>query len=255
MSLVWNPGKLTLPCEAWKAVSHHFRSGISQVVGTLIWIRIFISLSDIVSLFFVNQKKYLNTRFRKNCYTILPQNRVQLPVIMSCCNLTLIFKAYKSSHMRQCCATKIIAALHENINNCLHSMILQDIHPNKAVKFSNDYLSAGTEVTDGQDHSQTNFGEIFPVFTVDHKYSSQEYRRSAWKLRHQGRQTVCAYLSWPFKSQNVFELRFNQCTDSLKNSWEYLIPGMLRPVNCSHSSQQYFHDSTKTFDASHTLLQ
>lgn len=74
-------------------------------------------------------------------------------------------------------------------------MILQDIHPNKAVKFSNDYLSAGTEVTDGQDHSQTNFGEIFPVFTVDHKYSSQEYRSGAWKLRHQGRQTVCAYLS------------------------------------------------------------
>lgn len=63
-------------------------------------------------------------------------------------------------------------------------MILQDIHPNRAVKFSNDYPSAVTEVTDGQDGSQTNFGEIFsPVFTVDHKYSSQEYRSSAWKLR------------------------------------------------------------------------
>ncbi|NXQ19300.1 DZAN1 protein, partial [Peucedramus taeniatus] len=34
----------------------------------------------------------------------------------------------------------------------------KDIHPNRAVKFSNDYLSAGTEVTDGQDGSQTNFG-------------------------------------------------------------------------------------------------
>ncbi|NXK68625.1 DZAN1 protein, partial [Sylvietta virens] len=32
------------------------------------------------------------------------------------------------------------------------------IHPSRAVKFSNDYLSAGTEVTDGQDGSQTNFG-------------------------------------------------------------------------------------------------
>nr|XP_030124692.3 double zinc ribbon and ankyrin repeat-containing protein 1 [Taeniopygia guttata]XP_030124694.3 double zinc ribbon and ankyrin repeat-containing protein 1 [Taeniopygia guttata]XP_041571306.1 double zinc ribbon and ankyrin repeat-containing protein 1 [Taeniopygia guttata]XP_041571307.1 double zinc ribbon and ankyrin repeat-containing protein 1 [Taeniopygia guttata] len=34
----------------------------------------------------------------------------------------------------------------------------KDIHPNKAVKFSKDYLSTGTEVTDGQDGSQTNFG-------------------------------------------------------------------------------------------------
>lgn len=42
-------------------------------------------------------------------------------------------------------------------------MILQDIHPNKAVKFSKDYLSTGTEVTDGQDGSQTNFGEFFPL--------------------------------------------------------------------------------------------
>ncbi|NXX29075.1 DZAN1 protein, partial [Nicator chloris] len=31
-------------------------------------------------------------------------------------------------------------------------------HPYRAVKFSNDYLSAGTGVTDGQDGSQTNFG-------------------------------------------------------------------------------------------------
>ncbi|NWS34118.1 DZAN1 protein, partial [Polioptila caerulea] len=36
--------------------------------------------------------------------------------------------------------------------------INKDIHPNRAVKFSNDYLSAGKEVTDGQDGSQTNFG-------------------------------------------------------------------------------------------------
>ncbi|NXH85393.1 DZAN1 protein, partial [Edolisoma coerulescens] len=53
---------------------------------------------------------------------------------------------------------KITAALHDNLNNCLHLMILQDIHPNRAVKFGNDYLSAA--VTDGQDGSQTNFGEI-----------------------------------------------------------------------------------------------
>ncbi|NXR62495.1 DZAN1 protein, partial [Rhadina sibilatrix] len=32
------------------------------------------------------------------------------------------------------------------------------IHPNRAVKFSEVHLSAGTEVTDGQDGSQTNFG-------------------------------------------------------------------------------------------------
>ncbi|NWW77980.1 DZAN1 protein, partial [Climacteris rufus] len=35
----------------------------------------------------------------------------------------------------------------------------KDIHPNKAVKFSNDFLSAVTEVTDGQDGSQTSFGK------------------------------------------------------------------------------------------------
>ncbi|KAM7061239.1 double zinc ribbon and ankyrin repeat-containing protein 1 isoform 1-T1 [Acridotheres tristis] len=38
--------------------------------------------------------------------------------------------------------------------------INKDIHPNR-VKFSNDYLSAGTEVTDGQDGSQTNFGRDY----------------------------------------------------------------------------------------------
>ncbi|NXY03073.1 DZAN1 protein, partial [Pteruthius melanotis] len=48
-------------------------------------------------------------------------------------------------------------ALHDNLN-CLHLMILQDIHPNRAVKFSNDHPSAVTEATDGQDGSQTNFG-------------------------------------------------------------------------------------------------
>ncbi|NWV22176.1 DZAN1 protein, partial [Origma solitaria] len=36
--------------------------------------------------------------------------------------------------------------------------INKDIHPSKAVKFSNDYVSAVTEVTNGQDGSQTNFG-------------------------------------------------------------------------------------------------
>ncbi|XP_056342756.1 double zinc ribbon and ankyrin repeat-containing protein 1 [Oenanthe melanoleuca] len=36
--------------------------------------------------------------------------------------------------------------------------INKDIHRNRAVKCSNDYLSAGAEVTDGQDGSQTNFG-------------------------------------------------------------------------------------------------
>ncbi|XP_058657661.1 double zinc ribbon and ankyrin repeat-containing protein 1 [Ammospiza caudacuta] len=38
----------------------------------------------------------------------------------------------------------------------------KNIHPNRAVKLSNDYLSAGTEVTDGQDDSQTNFGRDDP---------------------------------------------------------------------------------------------
>ncbi|NWW12627.1 DZAN1 protein, partial [Oreocharis arfaki] len=36
--------------------------------------------------------------------------------------------------------------------------INKDIHANRAVKFSNDYPSAVTEVTHGQDGSQTNFG-------------------------------------------------------------------------------------------------
>ncbi|NWV78791.1 DZAN1 protein, partial [Dasyornis broadbenti] len=36
--------------------------------------------------------------------------------------------------------------------------INKDIHPNKAVKFSNDYLSAVAEVTNGQNGNQTNFG-------------------------------------------------------------------------------------------------
>ncbi|NXA62344.1 DZAN1 protein, partial [Mohoua ochrocephala] len=53
---------------------------------------------------------------------------------------------------------KIIAALHDNLNNCLHLMILQEIHPNRAVKFSNGYPRSVREVTDGQDGSQTNFG-------------------------------------------------------------------------------------------------
>ncbi|XP_071278815.1 double zinc ribbon and ankyrin repeat-containing protein 1 isoform X1 [Agelaius tricolor] len=39
--------------------------------------------------------------------------------------------------------------------------VKKDIHPNRAVKFSN-YLSAGTELTDGQDGSQTNFGRDDP---------------------------------------------------------------------------------------------
>lgn len=39
-------------------------------------------------------------------------------------------------------------------------MILQDIHTNKPVKFSSHYLNTVTEVRDGQDGSQTIFGEI-----------------------------------------------------------------------------------------------
>lgn len=45
-------------------------------------------------------------------------------------------------------------------------MILQGIHTNRTAKFSNDYLSAGTEVTDGQDGSQINFGEIFFLLSL-----------------------------------------------------------------------------------------
>ncbi|NXB76669.1 DZAN1 protein, partial [Donacobius atricapilla] len=82
---------------------------------------------------------------------------------------------------------KIIAALHDNLNNCLHLMILQIIHPNRAVKFSNDYPSAGTEVTDGQDGSQTNFGrDDHNLFcsrgkikrTKSRTLMGQEYKRS-----------------------------------------------------------------------------
>ncbi|NXU41125.1 DZAN1 protein, partial [Drymodes brunneopygia] len=36
----------------------------------------------------------------------------------------------------------------------------KNIHPKRAMKFSSDYLSAVTKGTDGQDGSQTNFGEI-----------------------------------------------------------------------------------------------
>lgn len=136
--------------------------------------------------FFSKSKERPNTRFRKNCYIILPENRVLLDMIMSCGNLTLILEVYVFFHMQQFCATMIIAAWHDNLNNCLHLMILQDIHPKRAMKFSNDYPSAVTKGTDGQDGSQTNFGEIFfflPLFTVNHKYSSQVYRSSAWKLR------------------------------------------------------------------------
>uniref|UniRef100_A0A8C0UDN8 Double zinc ribbon and ankyrin repeat-containing protein 1 n=1 Tax=Cyanistes caeruleus TaxID=156563 RepID=A0A8C0UDN8_CYACU len=52
--------------------------------------------------------------------------------------------------------------------------INKDFHPNRAVKFSNDYLSAGTELTDGQDCSQTNFGRD------DHNlfYSSGKVKRT-----------------------------------------------------------------------------
>ncbi|NWX37567.1 DZAN1 protein, partial [Notiomystis cincta] len=38
------------------------------------------------------------------------------------------------------------------------SAINKDVHPSRAVKFSNDYLSPVTEVTDGQDGTQANFG-------------------------------------------------------------------------------------------------
>jgi len=83
--------------------------------------------------------------------------------------------------------------LHDNLINCLHLMILQDIHTNKAVKFSSRYLNTVTEVRGGQDGNQTSFGEIslllLSVFVIDHKYSSQEYGSSAWKVRHRDRQT------------------------------------------------------------------
>lgn len=55
---------------------------------------------------------------------------------------------------------KMVTALDDNLINCLHLMILQDIHTNKPVKFSNHYLNTVTEVRDGQDGSQTSFGEI-----------------------------------------------------------------------------------------------
>lgn len=66
-------------------------------------------------------------------------------------------------------------------------MILQDIHTNKPVKFSRHYLNTVTEVGDGQDGSTTGSGEIFfspSVFMIDHKYNSEEYESSAWKVRH-----------------------------------------------------------------------
>ncbi|NWV35225.1 DZAN1 protein, partial [Grantiella picta] len=65
--------------------------------------------------------------------------------------------------------------------------INKDIHLNKAVKFSNDYLSAVTEVTNGQDSSQTNFGrDDHNLFysrgkikrTKSRTFTGQEYKLS-----------------------------------------------------------------------------
>lgn len=66
------------------------------------------------------------------------------------------------------CAIRIITALHDNLIYCLHLIILQDIHTNRSMKFSNRYLNIVTEAGGGQDGSQTSFGEIFfPLYLYD----------------------------------------------------------------------------------------
>ncbi|NWY92898.1 DZAN1 protein, partial [Loxia curvirostra] len=89
---------------------------------------------------------------------------------------------------------KIIAALHENLSNSLHLMVLQDIHPNRAVKFNNDYLSAGTELRDGQDGSQTNFGRgdrnLFYSKTKIKRTKSKTLMEQEYRLSPESRQLL-----------------------------------------------------------------
>ncbi|NXO71634.1 DZAN1 protein, partial [Phainopepla nitens] len=74
------------------------------------------------------------------------------------------------------------------------SAINKDIHPNRAVKVSNDYLSAGTEATDGQDGSQTNFGRydhnLFYSRGKTKKTKSRTLMGQEYKLSPESRQLL-----------------------------------------------------------------
>ncbi|NXQ53296.1 DZAN1 protein, partial [Anthoscopus minutus] len=72
--------------------------------------------------------------------------------------------------------------------------INKDILSNRAVKFSNDYLSAGTEVTDGQAGSQTNFGRddhhLFYSSGNIKKTKSRTLMRQKYKVSPESRQLL-----------------------------------------------------------------
>ncbi|NWZ38825.1 DZAN1 protein, partial [Brachypodius atriceps] len=74
------------------------------------------------------------------------------------------------------------------------SAINKAIHPNRAVKFSNDNLSAGIEVTDGQDGSQTNFGRddhyLFYSRGKIQRTKSRTLMRQEYKLSPESRQLL-----------------------------------------------------------------
>ncbi|XP_030092169.2 double zinc ribbon and ankyrin repeat-containing protein 1 isoform X3 [Serinus canaria] len=71
----------------------------------------------------------------------------------------------------------------------------KDIHPNRAVKFNNDYLSAGTELTDGQNGSQTNFvgrddRNLFYSKTKIKRTKSKTLKGQEYRLSPESRQLL-----------------------------------------------------------------
>ncbi|NXS01745.1 DZAN1 protein, partial [Oxylabes madagascariensis] len=68
------------------------------------------------------------------------------------------------------------------------------IHSNRALKFSNDSVSAGTEVTDGQDGSQTNFGrddhDLFYSRGKIKRTKSRTLMEQEYKLSSESRQLL-----------------------------------------------------------------
>ncbi|XP_039915660.1 double zinc ribbon and ankyrin repeat-containing protein 1 isoform X2 [Hirundo rustica] len=76
----------------------------------------------------------------------------------------------------------------------LNFAINKVIHPNRAVKFSNDYLSAGTEVTNEQDGSQTNFGRddhnLFYSRGKIKRTKSTTFMEQEYKLSPESRQLL-----------------------------------------------------------------
>ncbi|KAM4903567.1 double zinc ribbon and ankyrin repeat-containing protein 1 [Sylvia borin] len=82
----------------------------------------------------------------------------------------------------------------DEVTITLNFAINKVIHTNKAAKFSNDYLSAVTEVTDGQDGSQTNFGRddhnLFYSRGKIKRTKSRTLMRQEYKLSPESRQLL-----------------------------------------------------------------